>query len=69
MLIRGLQNPFVTRSISFQHEYVERSFYRVFVLLLLVVFIYLLFSILASRQVDVPAEYIRSILRSNDIVK
>ena len=32
MLIRGLQNPFVTRSISFQHEYVERSFYLVFVL-------------------------------------
>ena len=32
MLIRGLQNPFVTRSMSFQHEYVERSFYLVFVL-------------------------------------
>ena len=32
MLIRGLQNPFVTRSMSFQHEDVERSFYLVFVL-------------------------------------
>ena len=32
MLIRGLQNPFVTRSMSFQHENVERSFYLVFVL-------------------------------------
>ena len=31
MLIRGLQNPFVTRSISFQHKYVERSSYLVFV--------------------------------------
>ena len=37
--------------------------------LLLVVFIYLLFSQVASRQVDVPAEFIRSILCSNDIVK
>ena len=32
MLIRGLQNPFVTRSMSFQHEDVEWSFYLVFVL-------------------------------------
>ena len=32
MLIRGLQNPFVTRTMSFQHEHVERSFYLVFVL-------------------------------------
>ena len=31
MLIRGLQNPFVTRSISFQHKDVERSSYLVFV--------------------------------------
>ena len=37
--------------------------------LLLVVFIYLLFSQVASRQVDVPTEFIRSILCSNDIVK
>ena len=34
--------------------------------LLLVVFIYLLFSQVASRQVDVPTEFIRC---SNDIVK
>ena len=32
-------------------------------------FIYLLFSQVSSRQVDVPAEFIRSILCSNDIVK
>ena len=45
MLIRGLQNPFVTRSMSFQHEDVERSFYLVFVLSVpCSFFIYLLFS-------------------------
>ena len=37
--------------------------------LLLVAFIYLLFFQVASRQVDVPTEFIRSILRSNDVVK
>ena len=69
MLIRGLQNPFVTRSMSFQHEDVERSFYLVFVLSAPCCF-YLHFVLqVASRQADVPTEFIRSILCSDDIVK
>ena len=69
MLIRGLQNPFVTRSMSFQHEYVKRSFYLVFLLSAPCCF-YLPFVLqVASRQVDVPTEFIRSILCSDDIVK
>ena len=69
MLIRGLQNPFVTCSMSFQHEDVERSFYLVFVLSDPCSF-YLSFVLqVASRRVDVPAEFIRSILCSDDIVK
>ena len=68
MLIRGLQNPFVTRSMSFQHEDVERNFYPVFVLSDPCSF-YLSFVLLvASRQVDVPAEFIRSILCSDRYV-
>ena len=46
----------------------EASILYLFYLLLLV-FMCLLFSQVASRQVDVPAEFIRSILCSDDIVK
>ena len=54
---------------SFQHEDVERNFYLVFVLLHLVPF-YLSFVLqVASRLADVPAEFIRSIICSDDIVK
>ena len=70
MLIRGLQNPFVTRSMSFQHEDVERSFYLVFVLSDPCSFLFTFsFSKWLLDKVDVPAELIRSILYSNDIVK
>ena len=63
MLIRGLQNPFVTRSMSFQHEDVERNLYLVFVLSDPCSFLFIFFFFqVASRLADVPAEFIRSIL-------
>ena len=71
MLIRGLQNPFVTRSISFQNKDVERSSYLVFVPSVPCCFSYLPFvPYVASREdwcYHLTENFIRSSC-SNDFI-
>ena len=51
MLIRGLQNPFVTRSYAFSTKMLERSSYLVFVPVCTLLFSYFYFvSYVASRE-------------------
>ena len=68
MLIRGLQNPFVTRSMSFSTKMSNETSILYLFYLILVPFIYFVLQV-ASHRVDVPAEFIRSFLCSNDFVK